>query len=92
MDRNFYTRWGEIDIVAEKEGQLHFVEVRSVAGGGFNPALSITRKKISHLVKAMEIYLKKSGWRGDYRAHFIGIRYGEGEPEIEFIEDFIELY
>ena len=28
-ERNYYSSWGEIDIIAEKDGQLHFVEVKT---------------------------------------------------------------
>ncbi|HAS81008.1 MAG: hypothetical protein UR25_C0003G0173 [Candidatus Nomurabacteria bacterium GW2011_GWE1_32_28] len=31
LDRNYTKKWGEIDIVAEKEGKLYFVEVKSVS-------------------------------------------------------------
>ena len=30
-ERNYTQKWGELDIVAEKEGKLHFVEVKSVS-------------------------------------------------------------
>ena len=30
-DRNYTKKWGELDIVAEKENKLHFVEVKSVS-------------------------------------------------------------
>lgn len=30
IERNYLKKWGEIDIVAEKEGVLHFVEVKSL--------------------------------------------------------------
>jgi putative endonuclease len=36
LARNLYSRWGELDIVAERRGQLHVVEVktrRSLAAG-----------------------------------------------------------
>ena len=29
LDRNYLRKWGELDIVAEKEGSLHFIEVKS---------------------------------------------------------------
>jgi len=29
LDRNYLRKWGEIDIVAIKEGSLHFIEVKS---------------------------------------------------------------
>src|ERR1035437_307538 len=29
LDRNYLRKWGELDIVASKEGSLHFIEVKS---------------------------------------------------------------
>ena len=34
LDRNYTKKWGEIDIVAEKDNLLHFVEVKSVVREG----------------------------------------------------------
>ena len=31
LDRNYTKKWGEIDIIAERENKLHFVEVKSVS-------------------------------------------------------------
>ena len=31
LDRNYTKKWGEIDIVAEKENKLYFIEVKSVS-------------------------------------------------------------
>ena len=31
LDRNYTKKWGEIDIVAEKDSKLYFVEVKSVS-------------------------------------------------------------
>jgi len=31
LDRNYTKKWGEIDIVAEKEGKLYFIEVKSIS-------------------------------------------------------------
>ena len=31
LDRNYTRKWGEIDIIAKKEGKLCFVEVKSVS-------------------------------------------------------------
>ncbi|OGI92737.1 hypothetical protein A2933_00780 [Candidatus Nomurabacteria bacterium RIFCSPLOWO2_01_FULL_46_18] len=38
LDRNYTKKWGEIDIVAEKDNLLHFVEVKSVVREGVSPA------------------------------------------------------
>ena len=31
VEQNYSKKWGEIDIIAQKEGKLHFVEVKSVS-------------------------------------------------------------
>ena len=31
IDRNYTKKWGEIDIIAEKENKLYFIEVKSVS-------------------------------------------------------------
>ena len=31
IERNYTQKWGEIDIVAKKQGKLHFIEVKSVS-------------------------------------------------------------
>ncbi len=33
QERNYTKKWGEIDIIAEKEGKLYFIEVKSVSCG-----------------------------------------------------------
>ena len=31
LERNYLKKWGEIDIVSEKENQIHFIEVKTVS-------------------------------------------------------------
>ncbi len=57
LERNAYSRFGEIDIVAEKEGAIRFVEVKS--GTGFEPVYNITPAKLGRLVRTAESWLKK---------------------------------
>ncbi len=59
LDRNYYTRNGELDIICEKDGKLVFVEVKTRKSTKFgSPEEAITRKKINHLRQAALIYLK----------------------------------
>ncbi len=32
LDRNYRRPWGELDIIAEKKGKIHFVEVKALSG------------------------------------------------------------
>ncbi len=58
IERNFYTKFGEIDIIAKKDGVLHFIEVKS--GDSFEPIYNITPSKIKKIIKSVYIYLKNN--------------------------------
>lgn len=56
--RNFYTRYGELDIIAMHDNILVFTEVRTRRGTSYgSPEESITPRKIEHLRKAALVYL-----------------------------------
>ena len=58
LDRNYYTRNGELDIICEKDGKIVFVEVKTRKNTSFgSPEEAITRKKMNHLRQAALIYL-----------------------------------
>jgi len=65
LQRNFYSRFGEIDIIAEKKGTLHFVEVKS-APYYETAVANITVSKLSKIIKTAELYMKKEGMENDY--------------------------
>ena len=57
---NYRTRLGEIDIVAEKDGVLLFVEVKTRSEGMLDlPSASVDRAKQRKLTLAAEQYLKR---------------------------------
>ena len=54
--------WGEIDIVAERDGVLALVEVRTRRGDSFGgAALSITPAKQRRMLNAATVYLTRFG-------------------------------
>ena len=58
IDRNVYSRYGEIDIIALKEDVLHFVEVKSA--GEYDTAVqNITPVKLQRFLLTVASYLKK---------------------------------
>ena len=81
VERNFYSRFGEIDIVASKDGVLHFVEVKS--GENFDPVYAITPSKLSKIVKAIDYFFLKTGIDMDYQIDALLIR----EDEIFHLEN-----
>lgn len=65
VQRNFYSRYGEIDIIAVKDEVLHFIEVKSALD--YESAIqNITPKKLSCLIKTGDIYLKKNALNVEY--------------------------
>jgi len=86
IERNFRTRRGEIDIIAEKDGILIFVEVRSLQKGLFNPIESIGRRKLERILKAARYYLMKRE-NAVCRFDVIGIIGNGKNRRIEHIEN-----
>jgi len=65
VDRNVYSRFGEIDIIVLKDEILHFIEVKS--GDDYEKAIqNITPSKLSKLIKTADVYMKKKSYEGSY--------------------------
>ena len=48
LERNYTKKWGELDIVAEKEGKVYFIEVKSVTSAS-DKALADKRENVSQV-------------------------------------------
>lgn len=64
IERNWRVKAGEIDIIAEKDGVVHFVEVKyrssTHQGGGI---AAITTKKLLQMQRAARLWLQRNGDR-----------------------------
>jgi len=70
IDKNFYTRFGEIDLIAQKADEILFIEVKTRTSNKFGyPESAVGKEKIDHLLKAVKIYMRikniSSYWRLD---------------------------
>jgi putative endonuclease len=76
--QNWRAREGEIDLVAEDQGTLVFVEVKTRSGRAFGlPEEAVTRAKRRHLRDAAQAYLEahdlgEAPWRIDVIAIDLG--------------------
>lgn len=60
IETNFYTKWGEVDIIAHKNNRLHFIEVKTRTTLKFGrPEESVTRSKYQKAKRAVVIYLNQ---------------------------------
>ncbi len=94
LERNFSGAGGEVDIVAEKDGEIHFIEVktRSHEAHG-SPLEAVTTRKQDRIRRAASLWLaipridlKRKGIPPCFFS-VIGIDFVGEWPDIEFIED-----
>ena len=61
LARNWRCAYGELDIVAEEQGEVVFVEVKTRRGTAYGlPEEAITASKRAHLIAAAQCYLAES--------------------------------
>ena len=83
VERNYYARkLGEIDIIAMREGVLHFIEVKS-AQADFDPIYNFTPSKQRKVINSAFYYMKAKGLDMVFSIDLIVIRWGE----VEFLEN-----
>ncbi len=64
LETRFQTRYGEIDLIAEHQGQLVFIEVKTRIGNAFGSGLeAITWRKRRSLIRAALCYLQRKNYR-----------------------------
>ena len=56
VERNYRKKWGELDIVAEKGGGLHFVEVKAISNPNFRPEDAVRAWKKERMKSAIRTY------------------------------------
>ncbi len=80
VERNFYSRFGEIDIIALKDEILHFIEVKSGKG---EPIYKITPSKIAKIKKTIQFFFNKTKLDFDYCIDALIVK----EDNIELFEN-----
>jgi putative endonuclease len=71
IEQNFLKKWGEIDIIAKRDSNIHFVEVktvsyetkeslrRAVSHGTWRPEENVTPQKIHKLNRVIETWIEE---------------------------------
>jgi len=58
LSRNFYTRFGEIDIITKKDDEIIFVEVKTRTSRRYGlPVEAVTKIKMARIEKSIQYYL-----------------------------------
>lgn len=88
LKENYRHKRGEIDLIAQKNDLLVFVEVKSKARDKFGfPEEAVNSKKEEMIISTADQYLFEADWQGSIRFDIISIL-GEGDKiEITHFED-----
>ena len=88
LQRNFRSRYGEIDIICRWEQTVIFVEVKTRTNTDFgSPEESITKTKQQHIHKVALIYLETYPYSfQEIRFDVIGILMDGSEPKLNHLE------
>jgi len=89
LTTNFYSRFGEIDIIARKNNSISFIEVKTRTTNLFGtPAEAITKQKLSKMVKTAQFYLTMSKQQNSaYQFDAIEVFIKNGDETVNLIEN-----
>lgn len=93
IDRNFHTRYGEIDLIAQQGDEILFVEVKTRTSNKYGyPEQAVDNSKIKHLLLAIKIYFKINNLSSFWRLDIISIELDGVTPKIEWFKDISAGY
>jgi putative endonuclease len=89
VERNYRTRYGEVDLIVRHHDTLVFVEVKTRRGVGFgDPLEAVTPRKPATIRALAERYLsEREPDLDEVRFDVVGILAGDGAPRVTHIEN-----
>jgi len=89
FERNYRTKFGEIDIIAEKNHSLYFIEVKTRSNLNHGaPYEAVNKRKIYHIKKAAQYYLLKNKFEAyKLKVAVFSILIENGKVDIKFWDD-----
>ena len=85
IKRNYRCRFGEIDIIAERDDVLHFIEVKNRSHDLIPGRYAVNAGKQRHIRNCAQNYLMQHGITSDYLVSFDVIEITDGK--LEFLEN-----
>lgn len=83
LERNFLQRLGEIDIIAEKDGVVRFVEVKTVSresipdisreSSDYRPEEQVHPAKLRKVARTAEMYMNGKNDQREYQIDVVGV-------------------
>ena len=100
-DRNVARKTGELDIVAEREDTLHFVEVKTILADDFprdgnqsddyDPSLNLHEMKIRKVARTGEWYVLENDWEGEWQVDgvLVWLRRRDGMALVRYLPQIV---
>ena len=86
LDRNYHKKWGEIDIIAQKNKIVHFIEVKTVSREtSYKPEENVHLWKLKRMSRAIQTYLIEKN------SYLPADKEGETEWQIDVAAVFLDL-
>lgn len=100
LETNYLKKWGELDIILEKDGVIHVIEVKtakfdtkealmhSIKNTEYRPEELVDDRKLHQIHKATETWIKENRWSGEVQLGVIGVRMTPNEKfaTVNYIE------
>jgi len=85
LEQNFLRKWGEIDLIMQKEGVIHMIEVKTVSfttkarladsyGDTYRPEEQFTAQKYRKLSNTIDSWLLAESYTGEYQLDLVTVR------------------
>lgn len=92
IKRNYKTRIGEIDLIANHGGTLVFIEVKTRESLLYGePFEAVNKRKRRKIANVATLYLKNLDYIPPCRFDIVSVYHEHGRPHFELIQDAFEL-
>jgi len=101
VDTNVLRKTGELDLVAEKENTLHFVEVKTIlteefpseknTADEYDPSLNLHETKIRKVARTGEWYVLEKNWEGEWQVDgcLVWMRRRDGQCFVRYLPQIV---
>lgn len=86
LQQNYRYKRAEIDIIAQKDNCLHFIEVKTRKNNTFGfPEEFVSERKKELFIETAEIYIEENNWQHDIQFDIVSV--SNDSNQIHFIEE-----
>ena len=100
-DRNIARKTGELDIIAEKEDTLYFIEVKTIlvdefpdersTSDDYDPSMNLHEIKIRKVARTGEWYVLEHEWEGEWQVDgcLVWLRRSDGMAKVRYLPQIV---